>query len=151
MSKMGTEQVGDKNPFFNKKHSKDSKKLMSESHKANRNAGVYVASDIAKRTFTPEKEAEIANEYAANDITIKEMMKKYQCGSSAIFRILDVYGVRKGTIKNHKQSKQKREQILALHHDGFCQKDIAEQLSISVCSVSKYLVKEGIKSFRWKK
>lgn len=168
--RMKEQQKGENNSFFGKKHSDETITIISRIVKANHEAGKYNQKNIDQRKFTADEEILIIKDYTTNNLTVEQLVDKYDCSRNLLSRLFarqnieatrrpltpehlaklakcakDNVPKRLATLsaKNAPKQKALTDKILELRAAGMLQKDIAKVVGITQVSVSKYLIGAG--------
>jgi group I intron endonuclease len=160
---------GENNYFFGKTHSEEAKQAISENTKNNHENGLYANKNEKQKKFTDDEEKEIISLYVQGNISIQELMNKFDFSYSVFDKIRKKFSIK--TIlqpkseehidklrintkiakqfaikKAAEKTAQLTEKIIELREQGLLQKDIAQILNISQVTVSHLLIKAGLRS-----
>lgn len=160
---------GENNKFFGKKHTEESKQKVSQNTKYYHSIGAYDNAKENLRKFTNEEEKIIIDFYKKGNVTIQEILKKFDCSNGTFERIKLRHGVdtilqpksedhlnkmranspmalqvayKKAAEKTAEQIKQ----VVNLREKGLLQKEIAKILGMNQVRVSQLLIKAGLRT-----
>jgi group I intron endonuclease len=160
---------GEKNHFFGKTHTTETKQKISENTKIYHRAGSYDTKNEDQKRFSDEEEKEIVASYLNGNILVQDLLNKYNFSHSVFEKLQEKYNFETivqpkseehiiklrenvklalpfALIKREEDTIILQEKVVALRMNGLLQKDIANILKIEQVRVSQLLIKANLRT-----